>query len=53
MKVDHKGNYSERRRKEYPPIEEQLDAYWKGGAHEDVMRQRILAVKAKIPKTKK
>jgi hypothetical protein len=50
MKVNHKGDYAERRRKEYPSIADQMDAYWKGGAEEAAMRQRVAAVKAKFPK---
>lgn len=50
MKIHVKGDYAERRRKEYPPLAEQLDALWKGGAEAEAMRQRILAVKAKYPK---
>lgn len=50
MKVNHKSSYTERRRNEYPPLEEQLDAYWKGGEEEAAMRQKILAVKEKYPK---
>ena len=42
--------YRERRAKEYPPIEDQLDAIWKGGQDTEAMRQQILAVKAKYPK---
>jgi hypothetical protein len=39
-----------KRRWEYPPIEEQLDAIWKGGEAMEEMRQRVLAVKQKFPK---
>jgi len=45
-----KVDYREKRRPEYPPIEEQLDAIWKGGAEMDAMRLRVLAVKARFPK---
>lgn len=45
-----KVDYREKRRPEYPPIEEQLDAIWKGGAEMEAMRLRVLAVKAKFPK---
>lgn len=38
------------RRAEYPSIEDQLDALWKGGAESEAMRQRIAAVKLKFPK---
>ncbi len=43
-------DYRKKRRVEYPPIEEQLDAVWKGGADMDAMRARILAIKLKYPK---
>lgn len=43
-------DYREKRRLEYPSIEDQLDALWKGGAEEQAMRQRVLAVKTKFPK---
>lgn len=50
MKVSIKGDYQRRRKAEYPPIEEQLDAFWKGGQAAEDMRQRVLAVKEKYPK---
>ena len=50
MKVMHTPDYAKRRRGEYPPVEEQLDALWKGGAEAEAMRARIEAVKAKYPK---
>lgn len=50
MKVDHHSNYRKRRAQEYPPIHEQLDALWKGGAAAEEMRQRILAIKERYPK---
>ncbi len=34
----------------YPPIGDQLDAMWKGGAAEAAMLEIVLAVKAKYPK---
>lgn len=34
----------------YPPIAEQLDSLWKGGAEEAAMRARIAAVKTRFPK---
>ncbi len=34
----------------YPPIADQLDAIWKGGADMEAMRKTVLAVKAKFPK---
>lgn len=51
MKINHKADYAERRRKDYPSIEEQLDAVWKGGVAMEEMRERILSVKMKFPKT--
>lgn len=42
--------YADRRRAEYPPIGDQLDALWKGGAAEDEMRALVMAVKNKHPK---
>lgn len=45
-------DYAEKRRKAYPSIEDQLDAIWKGGAEMEAMRQRVLAVKTNLPKTK-
>lgn len=38
------------RAKAYPPLADQLDAMWKGGAEADAMRERVRAVKAKLPK---
>jgi hypothetical protein len=34
----------------YPPIEDQLDAMWKGGDAMTAMRAKILAVKQRFPK---
>ena len=34
----------------YPPIAEQLDAFWKGGEDAEAMRLQIVAVKDKYPK---
>jgi len=39
-----------RRDRVYPPIGDQLDAMWKGGAAEAAMLEIVLAVKAKYPK---
>ena len=44
--------YADRRRQEYPPIVDQLDALWKGGESLEQMKQQILAVKEKYPKDK-
>lgn len=43
-------DYIKARRAEYPPIADQIDTLWKGGAEMEQMRQRIMAVKAKHPK---
>lgn len=49
--------YATRRRREYPSIEDQLDALWKSfpagglGPEGEAMRQIVQAVKAKYPKT--
>lgn len=42
--------YADRRRAEYPPIGDQLDAIWKGGAAMDDMRATVMAIKARYPK---
>ncbi len=34
----------------YPPIGDQLDALWKGGAEADAMKAMVMAVKAMYPK---
>ena len=51
MKVKVQVDYAARRRGEYPSIEDQLDALWKGGTDVDEMRQRVLAVKQRFPKS--
>jgi hypothetical protein len=43
-------SYRHLRRAEYPPIADQIDALWKGGAERASMEARVLAVKAKFPK---
>lgn len=43
-------DYREKRAAEYPPIGDQLDAIWKGGADAEVMRQKIIEIKQKYPK---
>lgn len=43
-------SYTELRKKEYPPIGDQLDAIWKGGVHAENMKALIQAVKDKYPK---
>jgi hypothetical protein len=49
-----KGNpeklYWQKRGKEYPKLEDQLDAIWKGGEAMEEMRRRVMAVKEKYPK---
>lgn len=42
--------YDAKRAMEYPSVEDQLDAIWKGGATEEKMKIFIQAVKAKYPK---
>jgi hypothetical protein len=42
--------YKIERAKEYPPIGDQLDALWKGGAEAEAMLAKVQAVKAKYPK---
>jgi hypothetical protein len=43
-------DYAELRRSEYPPIGDQLDALWKGGAVLEEMARKVAAVKEKYPK---
>lgn len=42
--------YARHRVEEYPPIGDQLDALWKGGAAAAEMLAKVQAVKAKYPK---
>jgi hypothetical protein len=42
--------YAQLREMHYPPIGDQLDAFWKGGTEAASMRAKIEAVKAKYPK---
>jgi hypothetical protein len=42
--------YKAQRAKEYPPIGDQLDALWKGGAEAEAMLAKVQAVKQKYPK---
>ena len=44
-------SYQELRAAAYPPVGDQLDAMWKGGAEQEEMLATILAVKAEFPKT--
>jgi hypothetical protein len=43
--------YRDLRRAEYPPIEEQLDAIWKGGSELELMKLQISNIKQKYPKS--
>lgn len=43
-------SYADKRLMDYPPIGDQLDALWKGGAEAEAMKAKIQAVKAKYPK---
>lgn len=43
-------SYQDQRLKEYPSINDQLDAIWKGGQAQTDMAAKIQAVKAKYPK---
>lgn len=43
-------DYYAKRRAEYPPLAEQLDAFWKGGQDQADMLAKIQAIKDKYPK---
>lgn len=43
--------YADYRRREYPSVGDQLDALWKGEKDADEMKQRILKVKERYPKS--
>lgn len=43
-------DYYAKRRAEYPPLAEQLDAVWKGGQAQAEMLAKIQAIKNKYPK---
>jgi hypothetical protein len=45
------SDYGRRRAAEYPSIEDQLDALWKGGEEMKAMRDRIFSIKEKFPKS--
>ena len=47
VKLHHSTPYEFRRKNAYPKIEDQLDALWKGGLDLEVMKKKVLAVKAK------
>lgn len=51
VKFKLEQDYRELRRAEYPPIAEQLDALWKGGAEAEQMKAKVLAVKERFPKS--
>jgi hypothetical protein len=51
MPPEPEKTYSELRRRDYPPIGDQLDALWKGGAAMAEMRAQIEAVKLRHPKS--
>jgi len=44
-------DYYHKRISNYPPIGDQLDAFWKGGAEAAAMKAKIDEVKAKYPKS--
>ena len=48
--IDKAKYYAELRQAEYPSIEEQLDAIFKGGVAFDTMKVQIQGIKAKHPK---
>lgn len=50
MKVHRTTSYGDKRKLDYPSVEDQLDALWKGGGDLELMRQKVLAVKTKHPK---
>lgn len=52
MLVELVQDYRKVRRAQYPSLADQLDAIWKGGDEEVAMRQRVMRVKAKVPKEK-
>jgi hypothetical protein len=43
-------NYAELRMSEYPSIQDQLDAIWKGGDAQIEMSNKIASIKTKYPK---
>jgi hypothetical protein len=47
---DGSPDYADLRRREYPPLADQLDALWKGGDAAEAMKQQILDVKNRHPK---
>ena len=52
LQVEAAANaYKTKRAREYPPIGDQLDALWKGGAEAEAMLAKVQAVKARYPKS--
>jgi hypothetical protein len=55
MKLTHKSDYAERRAKDYPSIEEQMDMLWHG-MHEGTIAKvepfysKIASIKERYPK---
>jgi hypothetical protein len=49
LQAEYKAKEYQQLRK-YPPIGDQLDALWKGGAAAEEMRTTVMAVKEKYPK---
>ena len=45
------NTYADLRRDTYPPMADQLDAIWKGMDAMDAMREQVLSVKARFPKS--
>ena len=50
MKIKIKGDYAKRRREEYPPAHEQLEALTEGGEKLDALMARIAEIKRRYPK---
>lgn len=54
MKIEHKSDYLERRRREYPPLTQLADAlYWQQNGDPSKMEEylaKVAAVKEKYPK---
>jgi len=50
LQLDVDLSYQRKRKIEYPPIGDQLDALWKGGTALEEMKAMVMAVKDKYPK---
>lgn len=51
LQAEYDANaYKAKRAAEYPPIGDQLDALWKGGAEAEAMLAKVQAIKNKYPK---